>query len=160
MSAWLNGLSPVRREQVLMGAGLAVLALIFVLIWSTLGAQREPLRARVAQRQATLAYLQTAVPRLLDEGSPSRAAPAGADESLLVVVDKTIRAEGLSQALSRAEPDGDTRVRVWLDHARFDRVAAWLERLAGKFGIVAGELSVDRAGVPGRVNARVLLVRK
>lgn len=157
MSRWLQLLDPVLRERLLLVAGVVFLLLLFALVWIPLADARDALRPRVQRQQATLQFVETAAARLRTSSGHSKQAATIGDRSLLTLVDASIRAEGLSESLNRAEPQSAGRVRVWLDAAPFDATVAWFENLNQRYGVQVRELSVDRAGGPGMVNVRVVL---
>ena len=64
---------------------------------------------------------------------------------------------GLMSAQTRIEPLAENRVRVTMDGVAFDQLAAWLEGLDRAEGVDISEWSVDRALVPGVVNAAMTL---
>ena len=56
------------------------------------------------------------------------------------------------------EPIGEERLRVTLEGVSFDALTRWLATLEVRYGIAAEAFSVDRAGAPGLVDARLTLV--
>ncbi|MBK9657279.1 MAG: type II secretion system protein M [Rhodanobacteraceae bacterium] len=77
--------------------------------------------------------------------------------SLFALIDSSARDAGLMSAQTRIEPLGEDRVRVSMDGVSFDQLAAWLENLDRSEGVDINEWSVDRALVPGVVNASMTL---
>lgn len=154
MKAWFAGLED--RERFLATAGGVVL-LVFLaafFVWMPLNERREALAARVDAQAGTLAWMREAQQRVLD----ARRQPGDAAErdgrSLLALIDTTAREHELGDRLRRAEPSGDDGVRVWFEDVRFTGLAAWMEALGGRYGLVFTGFSIDRAGT-GRVNARL-----
>jgi type II secretory pathway component PulM len=78
-------------------------------------------------------------------------------QSLVVVVDRSARAAGLGAALARNQPVGEDGIRVRLENASFDALAAWLGRLSGGSGLTIDSASFERAPDDGRVNASLTL---
>ena len=107
---------------------------------ATLNQQRGEARA---QADAILASRHAAAPR------PVR--------SLFALIDSSARDAGLMNAQTRIEPLAENRVRVIMDSTDFDRLSTWLETLDRDEGIDISEWSVDRALVPGVVNATMTL---
>lgn len=71
------------------------------------------------------------------------------------LVTRSARESGLS--LQRFEPSGEGAIRVWLEAVPYSEVAAWLEMLNGKHGVVIDQAALDRSGEPGRVSVRLTL---
>ena len=80
-----------------------------------------------------------------------------AGRSLLSVADSEARTAALGPALKRVEPEGKDAVRVWLDGASFDALVAWLEVMSSRYAADVDTISIERAGAPGLVNARLTL---
>lgn len=158
MNDWLQQLDPPRREQVVMFAALVLLAIVAATLWFSLTAPRAELLAQVQQRAETLRYINTVAPRIRAKAQRPERNDVLIGSSLLAEIDASARAGGLTDALSRVEPEGDDRVRVWLDNVAFDAAARWLEALYQEHSITVREASVDRiGGAPGRVNMRLTL---
>jgi general secretion pathway protein M len=159
MIRWFR--SRERREQraLLAATAASVLFLAYSLWWQPLDRDLHRLRATVAQQRATLHWMQRAaaeVQRLRAAGvtisSNARRRP------LLSIADGSARSSGLHQSVSRLEPRGNNRVRIWLERAPFDRLVAWLAALQQHDGVVVDSASLRRAGA-GLVNATLELSR-
>jgi type II secretory pathway component PulM len=148
----IAALTDRERLFLLVGAAAAVLTLIFGLI---LPLDRSVTQAqeRVSRKQADLQWMRQVAPELAGTAPP----PASAQESLLVIVERSARESGLSTALAGTEPTGTTAINVRLEKASFDTLIAWLARLSQQNGIRVDNATIDGAGTPGLVNAAVLL---
>ena len=149
-----------RRQRGLVWlAGLTLLAvLLFVGLWEPMIEAREARRDRVASQQALLGWLDAIAPMAAELRRRADQNRAEAPRSLLGLADETARAAGLAGSLSRIEPAGDNRVRVWLDGAQFLPAMQWLEKLAAGYPIAVGQLDLERGPATGQVNVRVTLV--
>lgn len=148
------------RQRRLIGLAVLVLAaaLVYVWIWEPLVQARETERARIAQQQALLNWLEAVTPmaeRLRDNSRSSRDLDG---RSLLGLADETARAAGLAGSVARIEPTGDDEVRVWLEGADFVSVVGWLESFSRARPVQVSQLQVDRTGNEGKINVRVTLV--
>lgn len=160
MKAWWNQLS--NRERWLVGGGsvLTLLLIVYALIWQPFQKELGRLRQTVAEQRADLAWMRQAAieaKRLENvQAGPKSQLPEGVRRSLLIVVDQSARAAGLGTAVKRVEPQGDDRVRIWLEQAGFDQLIGWLDTLRQDQGIQTANAVIDRqAG--GRVDARLIL---
>lgn len=75
-------------------------------------------------------------------------------EAPVVMVDRTGRAAGLTDALRGTQPSG-TGVRVQLEGAAFDTLITWLATLDQNYGLSVDSITLDRAAKPGLVNATI-----
>lgn len=148
------------RERILVGmAALAVvLTLLFLLIWEPLGKGVERLRADVSTMQELVADLSQARALVLS-GRGGIGVIQGQGRSLLSIADQTGKENGLGEAITRMQPEGDATVRVWLEQADFVSLLRWLNALENTYGVSVVEAAVDRETQPGLVRARLGLVR-
>lgn len=154
MKAWWNGLQARERQLLLIGAGMLAALAYWLLLWQPLVAARERSRAAVTTLQQATTEASAQVSAIL--ASRKLAAPRPV-RSLFALIDSSAREAGLMSAQTRIEPLGEDRVRVSMDGVSFDQLAAWLEGLDRTEGVDISEWSVDRALVPGVVNASMTL---
>ena len=146
---WMQLSGAEQRALRLLGGFLAVVVFVYG-IWLPSQHAAESARATYENSRELLLWMQSAAARL--EGGPASAAGG----SVLAVVSNQASSSGL--ALSRIEPEGDTRVRVWLEKADFNLVAGWLGKLAGQ-GVRLDEVQVEKQGEGGGVSGRFVLSR-
>lgn len=152
-----------RREQRLLQIAAVVVALSILIggIYLPLLRARDQAHEQVQQAELDLLAGRRYAAVLGAAPQPTAAANqvTGPDRSLMARVDEGLRDAGLSSVLSRIEPDGDGRVRLWLEGASFDTVVAWLEGLSDRARVRVIDASVDRSEGPGLVRVRLTLER-
>ena len=152
-----------RREQNLLKIAAVVVGLSILIggIYVPLLRARDQAHEQVQQAELDLLAGRRYAALLGATPQPAAAANqvSGPDRSLMARVDQGLRDAGLSSVLTRIEPDGDGRVRLWLDDASFDAVVAWLEGLTDRAGVSVIDASVDRSEGPGLVRVRLTLER-
>ena len=147
----LDSLSERDRRTLLIGAVIAVLLLLYMVI--QLDSSVSSAHKRVIKKQTDLAWMRTAAPELAATSGHS-----GANgQSLLVLVDSSARESGLASALAGSEPSGPGGLSVRLQKAPFDTLISWLSRLSQQNGIRVDTASIETAGSPGLVNAALVL---
>lgn len=148
------------REQLLVGiaAGAILLALLFLLVWEPLSKGVNRLRVDVTTMQELVTELSQARSLVLS-GRGGVGVIQGQGRSLLSIADQTGRENGLGEAITRMQPEGDATVRVWLEQADFAALLRWLSMLENTYGISVVEAAIDREAQPGLVRARLGLVR-
>jgi general secretion pathway protein M len=145
-------LQPREQRFVQVGAVLVAVLLVAVLPWQ-LHQRAQKAQARVAAKQADLAYLQSVAPVL-------GAAPAIQDGVPLVsVVDATTRDAGLAGELRGTEPAGNDSLRVRFEGASFAQLTTWFVQLSRNYGVAVQQATLEHTDTPGRVNASLVLVR-
>jgi general secretion pathway protein M len=154
--SWAEAMAPLRQRWALLEEreqrALLILgiALFLFLLWGFwMASHRAALKAEQQLTQAR------AVLRELQQAAPAAGNLAVAGGSVLRAASDAAAAGGL--ALNRIEPEGETRVRVWLEKADFNAVATWLAALSRQ-GIRVEEAQVEKLA-DGGVSARLALAR-
>ncbi len=159
MSAWMErverayaGLQP--REQLLVRVGAILLGVLLVIgLPVRLHTVAQAATARVAAKQADLAYLQSVLPLLAS-------APAVQDGVPLVsVVDASTRDVGLAAELRGTEPSGNDALRVRFEGASFAQLTNWFVQLSQNYGVSIDQATLERTDTPGRINASIMIAR-
>ena len=151
--AWFQSLAQRERRFVLGGAVALAIAVLVALLALDHSVSRT--HARLARKQADLAWMRSVAPELA-AAAPPAAVPTN-QRSLIVVIDDAARESGLATALASSEPSGQGGLRVRLDKAPFDTLVGWLARLSEQRGIHVDSATIDSAGAPGLVNAGIVL---
>lgn len=160
MKTWFDQLDARERLLVSIAALLAVFALIVVLGIRPIMQQTARGEARVSQKQQLLSELERLAERLGPQtGGAEIAAADGGEQSLVVVIDRTTRANGLAPYLKRNQPDGANAIRLRLENAPFDVIVEWLGLLSARYGLTATSANIDTAGAAGRINCNLTLSR-
>lgn len=155
LGEWYQALAERERRLVFWGGlGAAFLVLVFGILWPLHSAVASA-RQHVTQKSTDLAWMRAHAL----EVRASAAKVAGANESLVVVIDRTAHELGLGDAIKGTTPAGANGTRVELANVPFDLMAGWLARLQEQYGVTVLSASVDRSGGPGLVNASLELTR-
>lgn len=153
-----DALEPRERLFLVYGAIALAVIVLFLAVVQPLWQYRERASERVVTQRALVAWMRGAVDVLRERG-PLAQPSADANGSLLALADSSARAAGLGQSLRRIQQDGESAVRVRLEAASFDGVLLWLDGLEKRSGVVASELSVDRAEGAGLADVTLTLTR-
>ncbi len=145
-------LSERERRMLLIGAVAFIGVLLFGIILPLDHAVAKE-RAKLTQKRADLAWMQSVAPELANSAPP----PAVSGESLLVIIDRSARESGLAGSLAGSEPGGPNSLTVRLEHAPFDTLIGWLVRLSQQNGVLIDSANIDKSGDPGMVNASIVL---
>ena len=158
MKDWWITLQPRERTFILGGSVLLVGFLIFWLGLKPLFQNASAARERVAEKAILLADLRTTATELGDRSRLTASLPS-ANESLVVIVDRSTRETGLASALKRNQPVSDDEIRVRFENATFNQVMAWLGILHSNYGIEIDSAAFETMTEPGRVQASLVLKR-
>jgi len=157
MKAWFMGLEANERRIMIGGGGLLLVMLLYVGIWEPITNKMDALRVSTAEQQSRLAWMRGAAQEVKQlrghAGRPVRPTSGG---SLLSLVDSTAKSGRLGGALKRVQPDGDAKVRVWLEAANFDDLVRWLTTLETRNGVHVESSVFQALDTPGRVDGRLV----
>lgn len=155
---------PVRDRQALTALFIALLvAVLYFAVWRPASDFRDQAEASREHAEQLLAWMQA------NESSIRRLGGAGATASAGVAVDKPANGRALMALITRSaseaglslqrfEPSGENAVRVWLEAVPFVDVAAWLEQLDSRHGVIIDQATMDRDNQPGQVSVRLTLM--
>jgi type II secretory pathway component PulM len=143
----------LRERRIVQLGALLVPVLLIVGVLLPLDHSVSQTHARLLKKRTDLEWMQSVAGEIAVAPRP----PSGDGESLLVIVDRSARESGLAGALAGSEPAGPAALSLRLQKAPFDALVGWLARLSQQNGIRVDSATIDGAGVPGLVNAALVL---
>ncbi|HEX2138296.1 MAG TPA: type II secretion system protein GspM [Woeseiaceae bacterium] len=160
MKEWFESLEGRERLFVATAGVVLALAVFYLAVWLPLDRGQESAASGVQAWRSALADLRSMKGNLQAAGS-ARGAPAGLNQSLVVVVDNTLRSRDLYSSLQRSSPTPGNGIRLEFENVAFDELVLWLGDLARDYGlqVQSGSFSTSSGGASGRVNATLILER-
>lgn len=160
MKEWFESLQERERLFVVAAGAALVLAVFYVGIWMPLERGQESAARGVQTWQSALAELR-AMRGSLPAAGTARGAPVGLNQSLVVIVDNTLRSRDLYSSLQRSSPTPGNGIRLEFESVAFDDLVLWLGDLARDYGlqVQSGSFSATARDAAGRVNATLILER-
>ena len=159
MKAWFASLEANERRMLMIAAPMLLLMLLYVGVWEPLTNKVDDLRVSTTEQESLLAWMRGAAQEVKQlrgrSGQGQRAKPT-TGESLLSLVDSTAKSGQLGTALKRVQPDGEQKVRVWLETASFDDVVRWLTALETRHGVHVVSSVFQAVEATGRVDVRLV----
>ncbi len=158
MMDWFNSLETRDRRAVIAAVVALVVAAFYFLFLGPQIESRRTLSQDIERQRESLAWMLGAAAEVnVLQADDAQVITRRAGKSLLGLVDRTARSASLSQAITRMEPQGKQRVRLWLTEAEFDKVVSWLGQLRKQHGMQVSSLDLERGKAPGRVGGRLAL---
>lgn len=155
LQQWFMGLE--RRERFMLESG-GIFLFLFVLYTGIINPyihHKQTLNAQIQQQSELLAWMRPEAMRIESlRGAQTGNLPGG---SLLSVVNNSVAAAGLANALQQAQQAEDGTVRAQFSGADFDSLVRWLDTLHKNYGITVADMSVTRGSGPGLVNVNIKL---
>lgn len=150
------------RERLWLGAaGVVIVAMsLYLLLLEPFLTKAEDMEQRVARQQKEVNWLSEAAVEVaqLKRQSAQSSSAGRRGQSLLVIVDQSAKRNDLADSMKRVEPDGTSRVRVWLERAPFDEISKWLVELERQYQLQIESAVFDKTESQGRVNARLVFL--
>lgn len=158
MRDWFGNLEPRERMFVVAAAVFLIFAVLYLGIWMPLDRGQKTLAQSVQTWKTALAEIRPLKSQL--QGSAAGPAPSVGNQSLVVIIDNTLRERGLYSALQRSQPTTSNGIRVEFENVAFDDLVLWLGDLNARYGlqVESGSFSNPRNS-EGRVNSSLTLER-
>jgi len=153
------------REKKMLGFGVIALVVMggYLFLVEPFIEQQDLLTTRVVAQK----NLKTHLEGVAQEAKSLRANASGekklsgsGKETLLAVVSKTSRQNGIKDAMKRITPEGSDKARIWLEGASFDQMISWVMAINKSYGIKVENINVSAEDEPGQVRAKLTLVTK
>ena len=161
MKDWLQSLDPREQIFVLTAVLFVVIAIAWFAIWKPLDTGQQSAALRVEDWKTSIAALRPMKSQLQAQGG-NQTAPAGQNQSMVVIIDNTLRQRGLYDSLQRSQPTpGSDGIRVEFENAAFDDLMLWLGDVNRQYGLLvqSSSFSAVSGEGQGRVNATMTLER-
>ncbi len=157
MKEWFFTLEPKQRLYLIGGSSFAVLLILYLMVWAPVASGISKHQASIDQDRKDTAWMKSASAQL--QQLKSRPGSTSRNQSLVSIVDRRINDAGLKASLKRMQPDGKTKVKLWLSQGSFDAIINLIGTLEQADGITVSNFSVSPADAPGIVDARISLAR-
>jgi type II secretory pathway component PulM len=147
-----------RSERMLLAAaaGIAALALAWLVVWQPLARDTDRLDRQIENDRAMLADAR----RRADEiAGLARSAPSVAPAEPRAALDAALTQQNLKSAATTIERIDNERIRLTFDAIGFDALTAFLDALQRNARLRAVELVATARVEPGQVRADVTLAR-
>lgn len=160
MRDWFESLAERERLFVVAAGVLLAFAVLYLVVWMPLDRAQRNLEASVDNWGVSLAELRDLKGSVATADS-GRTAPSDLNQSLVVIVDNTLRQRALYSSLQRSQPTAGNGIRVEFENAAFDDLVLWLGDLASRYGlqVQSGSFSAASRQYDGRVNSTLTLER-
>lgn len=161
MKDWFENLETRERMFVACGGVVAVVAIVYGLLWVPLDKSHEQVATSVANWERSLAELGPLRALATSASRNGQRLAVRSVQAPIIVVDQTLRSRGLEQYRRRSQPTTSNGVRVELEGVAFDELVLWLGDLGSEHNmhVEAGSLSAVTQAGPGRINASLTLER-
>jgi general secretion pathway protein M len=160
MKNWFLSLDERERFFVIVAAAVLALAVFYLAIWMPLDRGQSSTANSVSGWRNSIAELRL-LQGELQSAELGQSEVAGLDQSLVVIIDETLRNRGLYDSLQRSQPTGPAGIRVEFENVAFDQLVLWLGDLSSRYALQVQAANVSNASRDhdGRVNATITLER-
>lgn len=160
MRSWFESLEERERLFVMAAAILLAIAVFYLAVWMPLDRGQKNLATSVDNWRGSLAELRVLKGSVARPGSDAPQ-PADVNQSLVVIIDNTLRERALYNSLQRSQPTATNGIRVEFENVAFDDLVLWLGDLSSRYGlqVQSGSFSAASRENDGRVNSTLTLER-
>lgn len=151
LSNYLARIDPKdRRALLLLSAFIGVVVIVWGVTLPTYHSYKNS-KAEMVKNKELSQWVRSNASKVKPAGE-QKERPEG---SLLEWVTNTAASNELT--ISRFQPEGESKVRIWLNDADYQKVNALLQQLIQDFGVEIEALIIDRTSIPGLVNVQCTL---
>jgi general secretion pathway protein M len=150
------------REQraLTLGALAIIIAAGYLFLYEPLLLAREQAVNRVQSQQALLGHLQQVAKEAeMLKGRSGMVPSSRGKRSVLSAVDQSSRSSGIKSSIKRLTPEGNDRVRLWLEEVEFDRLMRWLAGVNLSDGLVVDDINISSEDEAGLVRLNLTLMK-
>lgn len=159
MREWFESLEARERVFVLAATVVLVFAVLYLGIWMPLDRGQKSLSLSVDNWTIALTELRPLQAQLQNSGS-GQMQLADRNQSLVVIIDNSLRERGLYNSLQRSQPTTSNGIRVEFENVAFDDLVLWLGDLSTRYDLQLQSGSFSNPGdSEGRVNSTLTLER-
>ncbi len=159
MRDWFESLEARERVFVLTAAMVFVFAVLYLGIWMPLDRGQKSLSLSVDNWNIALTELRPLQAQLQNSGS-GQIQQTDRNQSLVVIIDHTLRERGLYNSLQRSQPTTSNGIRVEFKNVAFDDLVLWLGDLSTRYDLQLQSGSFSNPGdIEGRIDSTITLER-
>ncbi len=163
MAKWWATLQTREKKILAFGSVAFVLMMGYLFVIEPLVEQSDLLTTRVVAQKKLKLHLERvaleAEALRANVGGTKKLSGSGKD-TLLAVVSKTSRQNGIKESMKRITPEGSKKARIWLEEASFDQMISWLTVISRSYLITIKNINVTAEDEPGQVRAKLTLATK
>lgn len=135
---------------------VVVVLLVFLIVVNPALQKRAQAEVELNAKRSVLQWVKDNEHRALQASSLSTSGSAPkSGQALMALVTSSSSQMGVS--LKRYEPEGDEKLRVWLEDQSFNKTMRWLDSLQKQHGMTIVNVAVDASKEPGIVTAKIVL---
>ena len=160
LKQWFFSLSTKEQRMVSGTVAVIIITLFYLIVWEPVHLGLDTAQQKQQSQKEILLWMQEAaseVKALSTTGG--RNTIRNKNKPTTLVIEQTINNAGLKTSVSKIESSGNNGARVTLNEASFNQLLVWLNTLATHNGIQVVSANIERAGKPGRANARLTFER-
>jgi general secretion pathway protein M len=156
LQLWWRGLVQREKILVLLGGGVLLACLYYLLVLEPLAQRMERLEKSVRAENETLSWLEAQRAVVLGQGGG--AAPAVDDgRSLLAIINDAASAHGIATGLKRVTPLSERNLTLGFEDVPYAGVMQWLQEMVAQRGARIERLHMERRDKPGIVSTEITL---
>jgi len=144
------------RKQLLIVAAVLASFILYGAFLPSLYTKNRDLREHVSQQMGDAVWMRTAAQKLRKHSQSQAGTRNKTNVSMLTAINQSATAS-FGSTIKRIEESKQGTVQIWFEHAVFDEIVLWLDKLESRNGIQASLVVINRSAYPGRVDARIQL---
>jgi len=161
MTKWWSTLQAREKRVLGLGSIAFVVMMGYLFLVEPLMEQKEQLTTRVAAQKNLKTHLERVAleaKSLRSKGGGAKKLSGTGNNTLLAVVSKTSRQNGIKESMKRITPEGSKKASIWFEDASFDQIISWITSVSRSYAITVDNINITAEDSPGLVRAKLTLV--
>jgi general secretion pathway protein M len=158
LSAYWQARDPRERAILLVGGIVAVILLLYLLVWDPIQSDRQRLVRDLPKLRAQVEQFRRDAEEA--EGLRARAKSRGPGQSLQAAVESSAKQANLGGAIKSVQALGTERAQVSGASVPFDGFVRWIAAIAQSDGVSVDSIQASAAAEPGRLQVESLVLRR
>ncbi|WP_166739292.1 type II secretion system protein M [Psychromonas algicola] len=147
LKEWWEGISTREQKLVSVGGGVALLVVIYYLIWSPVASNLAASQQKLTSTEQTLYWVETNIEKLLEEGLIQEQT-LGRKQNLSRLISSTAKRNNIN--ISRIQNQNE-QVDVWINDVEFTAFLKWVTALKNDTQVNVINVDISQNQVEGMV---------
>ncbi|MBL4606696.1 MAG: type II secretion system protein M [Pseudomonadales bacterium] len=157
ISARFNQLETRDQKALLILGAFAALILVYALIWLPVADKTHNAERSRDAKRSLVEWMQSKESEAMAVSGAQGNKNQTSSAPMLSIINQSAQKNRIS--LKRFEPEGNAKLRVWVEDVPFNNFILWVQVLESEHQIHVASMSLDNPDQSGRISAKLILNR-
>jgi len=155
-----RGMQP--RERLILTVGVLLIGglIFYQLVLKPWHRAINDMQVSVAGIRVDLVWMRQQAELIKDGGVQIREELKGGNQSLMAVIERSAKSQGVDKAIQQIVPRENNEVSIVLEEVSFNKWLRWIDQLQSEYGVKIKQMTADReSDTPDTAEIRLTLER-